>query len=135
MQHPAEWGWRSWCWDPLPLRPLRCTSSTASCTPRAHSPCLATEKSHGTATSCSLGTWHIPGAWEGVPDCACTASDTWLAGHGRCKDFLSFPVLFHSLSIDVQETRKLSSLLCYFSSLVTLVTVSKCNAHDILLLP
>lgn len=67
--------------------------------------------------------------------CACTANEAWLAGHRRCRDFQSFPVLSHSLSMDVQETKKLSSLLCYFSSLVTLVTVSKCNAHDILLLP
>lgn len=80
-------------------------------TPRAHCT-VPLEKCGGTATSCSLGTsvfgsctgcrGYIPGgtgicAWL----CVCTASETWLVGHGRCKDFQSFPVLSHILRMGV----------------------------------
>lgn len=111
-----------------------------------HSPCLAAGK---ISWHCHILLFVYINLWEpsrlrrGHPRgtgrstclCVCTVRETQLAGHGRCRDFQSFPVLSHTLSMAVQETKKLSSLLSYFSSSVTLATVSKCNAHDILLLP
>lgn len=138
---------------PLPRSPLRCPSSTLStkhCPLRSqrpeHSPCLAAGEiswhchillfGHISLWESSrLHRGHRRGTGRSARLCVCTPSETWLAGHGRCRDFQSFPVLSHALSMGVQETKKLSSLLCYFSSPVTLATVSKCNAHDILLLP
>lgn len=116
--------------------------------PRAHCKVLILllEKSGGTVPSCSLGTsvfgscmgcsGQIPWGTGTSPClCVCTASETWLAGHGRGRNFQSFPVLSHILSMGVSKPKKLSSLLCYFSFPVTQATVSKCSAHDILLLP
>lgn len=117
-------------------------------TPRAHCKVLILllEKSGGTVPSCSLGTsvfgsctgcsGQIPwGTGTSAWLCVYTASQKWLAGRGRCRDFQSFPVLSHILSMGVSKMKKLNSLFCYFSSPVTQATVSKCSAHDIVLFP
>lgn len=113
---------------PLPQSPLRCTSSSLS---TKHCPPALPEPTAQPSSCCwrnlmalphpvfwphqSVGAkWAAQGTSPGHRKehlALCTASETQLAGHGRCRHFQSFPVLSHTLSMGVWETKKLSSLL------------------------